>query len=126
MANLLGGRALDLKLFPLTCDEYGEDMDIREICQYGTLPKITELVKTNRRGEIIPILRSYYSIYIKEEVQAEAITRNIGAFQRFLQISAQNNAQIISYSNISRDSAVPQSTVKEYFQILNTINIIFI
>ena len=77
MANLLGGRALDLKLFPLTCYEYGEGLDIREICQYGTLPIITELIKTNRRDEIVPILRSYYSIYIKEEVQSEAITRNI-------------------------------------------------
>lgn len=118
MANLLGGRALDLKLFPLTCYEYGEDVDIRDVCHYGTLPKIAELLVTNKRDDIIPILRSYYSIYIKEEVQSEAITRNIGAFQRFLQISAQTNAQIISYSNISRESAVPQSTVKEYFQIL--------
>ena len=117
-ANLLGGRALDMKLYPLTYEECGNDMDILEICQYGTLPKITDLLQTNRKNEIVPILKSYYSVYIKEEVQAEAITRNIGAFQRFLQISAQANAQIISFSNISRESAVPQSTVKEYFQIL--------
>jgi len=63
-------------------------------------------------------LKSYISTYIKEEIQAEALTRNIGAFNRFLDVAAQSNGQVIEFANISRECAVPASTVKEYYQIL--------
>ncbi len=63
-------------------------------------------------------LKSYHTTYIKEEIQAEALTRNVGSFQRFLNISAQSNGQVIEFANISRESSVPASTVKEYYQIL--------
>jgi len=48
-------------------------------------------------------LKSYVTTYIKEEIQAEALTRNLGAFQRFLNIAAQSNGQVIEFANISRE-----------------------
>ena len=63
-------------------------------------------------------LKSYITTYIKEEIQAEALTRNVGAFHRFLAIAAQSNGQVIEFANISRECSVPASTVKEYYQIL--------
>jgi predicted AAA+ superfamily ATPase len=117
-ANLLGGRALDLKLHPLTCFEIGNHINLNSALQFGTLPKITSLLNDGRDELARAMLGSYVTTYIKEEIQAEALTRNVGAFQRFLSIAVQSNGQIIEFSNISRDCSVPASTVKEYYQIL--------
>jgi len=117
-ANLLGGRALDLRLHPLTVAEIGRAFTMEYALNYGTLPKIYSLLEEARIDEAKDYLRSYVTTYIKEEIQAEALTRNLGAFQRFLQIAAQSHGQVIEYANIARESAVPASTVKEYYQIL--------
>ena len=117
-ANLLGGRALDLHLHPLTAEEIGERFNINLALQYGTLPKLTQIVLEGHKAEAKELLRSYYTTYIKEEIQAEALTRNVGAFQRFLNVAAQGNGQVIEFQNISRECAVAASTVKEYYSIL--------
>jgi len=117
-ANLLGGRAIERHLHPLTIMEIDGQFSIQTALHYGTLPKIYALVNDNKANEAREHLQSYVSTYLKEEIQAEALTRNLGAFQRFLNIAAQSHAQIISFENISRECAVPASTVKEYYQIL--------
>ncbi|RPI79249.1 MAG: ATP-binding protein [Desulfobacteraceae bacterium] len=117
-ANLLGGRALDLKLHPLLSEEIGKNFLISDALQFGTLPKISDLVVEKKTDEAAGHLKSYYTTYVKEEIQAEALTRNIGSFQRFLNIAVQSNGQVIEFANIARDSSVPASTVKEYYQIL--------
>lgn len=117
-ANLLGGRALDFRLHPLTAKEIGPSFSLPLALQYGTLPKVVQLVSGKDTEEARRLLRAYYTIYIKEEIQAEAATRNVGAFQRFLDVAAQGNAQMIEFSNISRECSVPASTVKEYYSIL--------
>jgi predicted AAA+ superfamily ATPase len=117
-ANLLGGRALDLKLYPLTHNEIGDRFSLQNALHFGTLPKVAENVFEGTTALILGHLRSYVTTYIKEEIQAEALTRNIGSFQRFLAIAAQSNAQTIEFANVARESSVPASTVKEYYQIL--------
>lgn len=117
-ANLLGGRALDLKLHPLTAMEIDQLFNLDNALQYGTLPKIYSFIAEKKWELVLGHLKSYVTTYIKEEIQAEAIIRNVGAFQRFLNVAAQNNAQVIEFSNISRECSVPASTVKEYYQIL--------
>jgi len=82
------------------------------------LPKISQLILSRDMDQARGLLESYYTTYIKEEIQAEALTRNVGAFQRFIQVAAQDNAQVLEFSNISRESSVPTSTVKEYYSIL--------
>ncbi len=116
-ANLLGGRALDYKLYPLTMKEMGNDFDLERTLEMGSLPKIVVESRSNRT-HANDYLDSYVTTYIKEEIQAEAIVRNLGSFQRFLPIAAQSNAQAIQFSNIARESSTPASTVKEYYQIL--------
>jgi len=117
-ANLLGGRALDLKLHALTYDELKQSFDMQQALSYGTLPKIASLLKDKQENLARQHLKSYVTTYIREEIQAEALTRNLGAFNRFLHVAAQSNGQIIEFANISRECSVPMSTVKEYFQIL--------
>ena len=117
-ANLLGGRAISLKLHPLSCEEIGKGFSLPIALEYGTLPKIYLLSQAKQIPLVREHLKSYVSAYLKEEIQMEAVTRNLGAFNRFLNVAAQSNGQIIEFANISRECAVPASTVKEYFQIL--------
>jgi uncharacterized protein len=117
-ANLLGGRAKDLKLHPLTHHEMGAHFTLQNACQYGTLPKVAQWLADHNKEEAKSFLRSYTTTYIKEEIQAEALTRNVGAFHRFLHVAVQGNAQVIEFANISRECSVPSTTVKEYYSIL--------
>ena len=117
-ANLLGGRALDLKLHPLTARELGDKFNIDLALQFGTLPKISQLILSKDAQGARRMLQSYYTTYIKEEIQAEALTRNVGAFQRFINVAAQDNGQVIEFSNVSRECSVPDTTVKGYYTIL--------
>ncbi|OGJ91438.1 MAG: hypothetical protein A2268_00355 [Candidatus Raymondbacteria bacterium RifOxyA12_full_50_37] len=117
-ANMLGGRALDLRLHPLTSAEIGATFNLEHAIRFGTIPKICSLLNEENQDLAMAHLRSYITTYIKEEIQQEALTRNIGAFQRFLAVAAQNNGRLVEFSNIARESAVAASTVKEYFHIL--------
>ena len=117
-ANLLGGRALDLRLYPLTNVEVGKGFNLDMALSYGTLPRVVTTFLEGKEDDVRRQLKAYGTIYIKEEVQAEALTRNVSAFQRFLSVAAQMNAETIEFASVARDSSVPMSTVKEYFSIL--------
>jgi len=56
--------------------------------------------------------------YLNEEIRAEALTRNVGSFSRFLEIAARQNGQVTNIANIARDAAVNRTTVQNYFEIL--------
>lgn len=116
--NLLGGRAIDLHLHPLTVEELGGTMTVDQVLSFGSLPWVAAALYEGREQDVRRYLSAYSTVYIKEEVQAEALTRNIGAFNRFLNVAAQMNAQILEYAAAARDAAVPASTVKEYFSIM--------
>jgi predicted AAA+ superfamily ATPase len=64
------------------------------------------------------LLEAYVGDYLKEEIVAEALTRNIPAFTRFLEVAAFSNGEMVNYNNIASDSGVSSPTVKGYFQIL--------
>jgi predicted AAA+ superfamily ATPase len=109
--NLLGGRAIDFHLHPLTSVEIG-DVDLLRLLRHGALP-VHYLVDDPR-----PQLRSYVNNYLKQEIIDESATRNIPAFSRFLQIVALGHGQQINYTNVSREAGVSASTVRNYYQIL--------
>lgn len=110
-ANLLGGRAWRFELFPLTTKEIGE-YDLLQIFNHGLIPK-HYLEKSPDRS-----LRSYVLDYIEEEIQDEALVRNIPSFARFLDAVSLTHGQLINYANIARDCGVSSKTVREYYQIL--------
>ena len=111
-ANLLGGRALRYELFGLTALEIGEKFDITRILNHGYLPKHYIENNYKHRGN------SYIEDYLKEEIFAEGLTRNLPAFSHFLRTVSFTDTEIIKYSNIARECGVSEPTVKEYFQIL--------
>jgi predicted AAA+ superfamily ATPase len=109
--NLLGGRAVDFHLHPLTSVEIG-DVDLLRLLRHGALP-VHYLIDEPR-----PLLRAYVNNYLKQEIIDESATRNIPAFSRFLQVVALGHAQQINYSNVARESGVSAATVRNYYQIL--------
>lgn len=113
--NLLGGRAITLHLHPLIYEELGTGFSLEETLHFGTLPNIY-LEKTEE--DKIRLLRSYIETYLKEEIQQEALTRNIPAFARFLELAGFENGNILNFQNIARETGVHSKTIKEYFHIL--------
>jgi predicted AAA+ superfamily ATPase len=63
-------------------------------------------------------LRSYVQDYLKEEIMAEGLTRNIPAFARFMDLLGYSNGELTNFSNTARDCGVDSKTVREYYQIL--------
>ncbi len=110
--NLLGGRAWTRHLHPLTSAELGERFDLSKAVNRGLLPAI--YFSENAEDD----LRAYIGTYLREEIAAEGLTRNIPAFGRFLDVAALCNGQMLNYTKISNDAQVARSTVQEYFQIL--------
>ncbi len=110
--NLLGGRARSRYLHPLVSSELGEQFELLRALNNGLLPSI--YFSDDPEDD----LRAYAGDYLKEEIAAEGLTRNVPAFSRFLQVAALCNGRLINYSKISNDAQVARSTVQEYFGIL--------
>ncbi|MCM2277680.1 MAG: hypothetical protein NDJ89_06350 [Oligoflexia bacterium] len=62
----------------------GRDFDLETALQAGTVP----LISTSEPSELKDRLRAYVQTYLKEEIQAEALVRNLGGFMRFLPVAA--------------------------------------
>jgi len=110
-ANLLAGRAWTAALFPLVTAEI-PDYDLLKILNYGSLPQVV-LSKYPEEE-----LRNYIGTYLKEEIQAEALTRNVNAFAEFLDMVGISNGHEINYESFANDCQVSTTTIKNYFQIL--------
>ena len=110
-ANLLGGRAWRYEFFPLVYPEIS-DFDLLQALNYGLLP--SHYMASNWKKTI----KSYINDYLKEEIKAESLTRNLRAFAEFLDVAAHANGELINYSNIAKDCGIDAKTVKEYYQIL--------
>lgn len=109
--NLLGGRALRYNLFPLTSHEIPA-FDLLRAINHGLFPR--HYLDDDPSG----LIAAYVGDYLKEEVFAEALTRNHQAFSQFLEVAAFSNGEIVNFSNIARECGVRSVTVREYFQIL--------
>ena len=110
--NLLAGRAITTTMFPLVSAELDFELDLGQALSLGTLP----MVLTGDGPS--DYLRTYAETYLVQEVQAEALTRNLGGFARFLEIAARQNAQATNATSIARDAGIDRRTVQSHFTIL--------
>lgn len=110
-ANLLGGRAWRYELFPLVSAEV-PDFDLLRALTRGLIPSHYDSPEADR------YLESYLDDYLKEEIAVEALTRNLAAFARFLDVMGIMNGQIVNYAKIASDVGVDAKTVRSYFEIL--------
>ena len=113
-ANLLGGRALKYELFGLSCREIGATVDFNRLINQGYLPEHYDC-----DAKIFPrLMQSYIGDYLKEEIAAEGLVRNLQGFAQFLDLAALSDTEQISYATFARDTGMNVKTVTEYFQIL--------
>lgn len=140
-ANLLPGRSMLHRVFPLTLTEHpavepalpgatsplplpwpGRDphprrfpaSQLSERLAYGELPGIVAAQKRDRAG----LLRTYAVVHLDEEIRREALVRDWGAFVRFLSLAAAESGNVLNYSAVSSEAGLSQPTVKAYYQLL--------
>lgn len=111
-ANLLGGRAFRCVLHGLSIKELGHEFNLEKMLNHGYLPKIYLSKQSDN------YLRSYIADYLKEEIAAEGLVRNLPSFAEFLDFAALSDTELLSYSSFARDVGVSQPTIKAYFEIL--------
>ncbi len=110
--NLLAGRALRRVMYPLLPQELGADFDLAEVLRFGSLPIIWQ---SSDKAES---LDAYVQLYLKQEIQAEALVRNLPGFARFLPVAALFHGQVLSVAGLARDAGVARTTVSGYLEIL--------
>lgn len=113
--NLLAGRALTYKMYPLIIQELGDQFSLEHAIKYGLLPSVINHPDPKK------YLESYVQTYIREEVVQEGLTRNIGDFIRFLEKASFSQAQVLNVSEISRELGINRLMVANYFDILDDL-----
>ena len=111
-ANLLGGRAMRYELHGLTAAELGREFDLDRMLNHGYLPRIYQASRPRK------MLDAYVADYLKEEVAAEGLVRNLPSFSDFLDVAALSDSEIVNFSNIARECGVSSHTTKSHFEIL--------
>jgi predicted AAA+ superfamily ATPase len=111
-ANLLGGRAFRYELLGLSAIELGPDFDLDRMLNHGYLPRIYQAERPKR------MLDAYVADYLREEVAAEGLVRNLPTFSDFLDIAALSDGELVNFSSVARECAVSSHTAKDYFGIL--------
>ncbi len=113
--NLLAGRVIDRRMFPLTLAELGTEPKADDLLRFGGLPLVrAERVMSSR----VDLLEAYVSTYLTQEIRAEALVRSLESFTRFLEVAALANAQTTNVASLARDAAVSRPTVQGYFEVL--------
>jgi len=110
--NLLGGRALRRAMHPFVPEELGGDFDLENALAQGLLPIIWDA------PDPAETLAAYSQLYLREEIQAEALVRNLAGFARFLPIAALYHGQVLNVANIAREAGVSRTTVAGHLEIL--------
>jgi len=83
--------------------------------EYGMLPAAATHADPKK------YLESYVQTYVREEVLQEGLTRNVGAFTRFLETASFSQGQLINLSEIARELHINRQMVGTYFDILDDL-----
>jgi predicted AAA+ superfamily ATPase len=110
--NLLAGRATIATMYPLVPAELGKDFDLDRVLRFGSIPLVWQAEDPRAT------LDAYVQLYVREEIKAEALVRNLPAFLRFLPTAALFHGQVINVAGLARDSATARKTVEGYLEIL--------
>ena len=117
--NLLGGRAADCRLHPFLAAELGDDFDLDAALDRGLLPLV--------RGSADPeaALGAFTSFYLEQEVRAEGLARNLGAFSRFLEAMTFSHGAALNLSAVAREAAAGVRTATGYLEVLEDLLLAF-
>jgi predicted AAA+ superfamily ATPase len=113
--DLLAGRVLLKTLHPFMAAELGTKFDLERSMRLGLLPLVLAAPEPEET------LKSYVSLYLREEVQAEGLVRNIGSFSRFLEAMSFSHASLLNASEVARECQVGRKTVEGFVEILEDL-----
>lgn len=114
-ANLLPGRVLNFKLGPIIAAEMSYKLETKRTLSLGSLPEIYLEKQTSQAQHL---LKSYAANYLQEEIKAEALTRNLESFARFLNEAILSVGQFIDHTKIAKKTKISRHAVPRYFEIL--------
>lgn len=114
-ANILPGRIITYYMSPLTMAELGSDWNENDALLFGSMPGVINFDNEQDKKEL---LRSYTSTYLKEEIMAEALVRQVDGFVRFLNAAAYEAGRYLDYSKLAKKAKVARQSVVRHFEIL--------
>lgn len=118
-ANRLAGRLTEANLHPFMAAELGAAFDLRRALTQGLVPLVVGA------ADPAQTLRAYAALYLREEVQAEALVRDVGAFARFLEAISFSHGSLLNLSEVARECQVGRKTVEGYLDILEDLLLSF-
>ena len=114
-ADLLGGRAVYCKMNPFTASELGNSFSLDKALQTGLIPVV------DRSADPSKTLSAYVDIYLREEIMAEGLVRNLGSFARFLEIISYSHGAVLNVSNLARECQISRGIVTGFIAILEDL-----
>jgi len=114
-ADLLGGRALHCKMHPFTAEELGDSFSLAKALQNGLIPVVEQSAHPAKT------LSAYVDIYLREEILAEGMVRNLGSFARFLETISFSHGAVLNISNLARECQIQRNIVTGYIEILEDL-----
>lgn len=113
--DLMAGRAVVRTLHPFMASELGEYFDMQTALTQGMLPVVWDSPSS------LDVLNSYVGVYVREEVQAEGLVRNLGGFSRFLEAVSFSHGQVLNLSNVARECEIKRKTVEGFLSVLEDL-----
>jgi predicted AAA+ superfamily ATPase len=71
------------------------------------------------------LLRSYADVYLREEVQAEALVRDLGGYARLLDFVAAASGTIVNVNALCRAAEIQHETARRYLDVLEETLVMF-
>jgi predicted AAA+ superfamily ATPase len=113
--NLLGGRAAATRMVPYMAAERGRRFSLAEALSVGLVPSVIGAADPLRARD------AYAALYVREEVQAERLVRNVGDFARFLEAVSFSHGALLNLANVARECGVERKTVEGYLAVLEDL-----
>jgi len=117
--NLLAGRAVERALHPFMAAELGDAFRLEPALEIGLVPLVWNAPEPGAARD------AYLSLYIREEVQAEGMVRDLGGFARFVEAISFSHASALNLSNVASECDVSRKTADGYLQILEDLLLAF-
>ncbi len=117
--NLLAGRAVLRGMHPFMAAELGDRFELEAALRDGLVPLVWDAADPG------DTLSGYSTLYLREEVQAEGLVRNLGDFARFLEAAALSHGTVLNVSNVARECEVPRKRVDGYLSVLEDLLLAF-
>jgi predicted AAA+ superfamily ATPase len=114
-ANLLGGRLVAAQMPPFLAAELGDAFDLQRALQIGLVPLVW------KAPDPAATLAAYASLYLQEEVQAEALVRQVGDFARFLEVISFSQGSLLNLAALAREAEIPRKRAESYLGILEDL-----